>query len=368
MTCCGLLFGLPAAAQTAQPQTNIYAKFRDDINKNVVTIISSEPKGGFVFSAHDIAAVFERKTDMRVIPMVGQGGAQNVKDVLYLRGVDMGIMHPHVIKYYDQNGLIGPEVAKRIAYITLLFTDELHVVVRPEIKSFDDLRGKRINFSNNGSSTQIAMRLIFKAMKMKVEELNMGQADAFEMMKRGELDATTCACSKPLRSVRTPLTGSGFKFLTVPHTNELKDVFLPGSLTSSDYPELIPAGQNIDTIAIQTILGVYNWKSTTTPRYRKISDFVRTFFDNVEEFGKRPRQPQWRPIDVAANIKGLQRFGPAQDWLAKRATTVATKLKPASGTPSAQRQAASAAPSSPADQAKLFRQFLNWVKQQPQRQ
>lgn len=354
----------PVVAQTSAPQSRL-SSYRDEANKNVVTIISGNPNGGFLYTAHDIAAVMDKNSDIRVIPLVGKGGAQNVKDVLYLKGIDMGIMHPHVIKYFKQTGEAGPNIDRRIAYITTLFADELHVVARPEIKSFADLRGKRVNFSNSGSGTQISMRLIFQALGMKVEEFNMGQTDAFEMMKRGELDATTCTCAKPLRSVRSLTADIGFKLLEVPYSPELEDAFLPGELVHKDYPALIPEGQSVSTISVQTVLGVYNWRTRTTERYQRVSNFVEKFFDNINEFHKPPRQPKWKSINIAARVKGMVRFPPAEEWLqrtvASRNAVSGLKVDPRL----ARRQAARVAPASPAEQEKLFKQFLKWVQRQP---
>lgn len=365
-----LILAILVSAGSSQAQTQDTGGsgtgYRDQINDNVVTIISGNPNGGFLYTAYDIAAVLERTSNIRVIPFVGKGGGQNVKDVLYLKGVDMGIMHPHVIRYFNETGEVGPNIDQRIAYITTLFTDELHVVTRPDIKSFKDLEGKRINFSNAGSGTQISMRLIFKALGMKVQEFNMGQGDAFELMKQGKLDATTCTCAKPLRSVRGLTKDSGFKLLPVPYTAELEDTFLPGLLTHKDYPELIPAGQSVHTIAVQTILGVYNWKTKTTERYKRVSRFVDEFFSNIQEFHKPPRQPKWKSINLAANVNGMIRFAPAQEWLdlnasQSRLSTTAVKID----RNLAREQAARAAPASPAEQEKLFRQFLKWVEGRP---
>lgn len=372
----GLVFAyvFGAAAQTTNSPDSASVR-RDTINKNVVTIISGNPNGGFLYTAYDIATVLERGSDIRVLPVVGLGGAQNVKDVLYLKGIDMGIMHPHVIKYFKQTGEVGANIDKRIAYITTLFTDELHVVARPEIKSFDDLRGKRVNFSNLGSGTQISMRLIFQALGMKVEEVNLGHTDAFEMMKRGELDATACTCAKPLRSVQALKNETGFKLLSVPYTAELEDAFYPGVLTSQDYPELIPPDEKVNTIAVQTILGVYNWQTTTTERYQRVARFVEAFFDRFDELRKPPRQPKWRSINIAANVKGLQRFPPAQAWLERRATgarptSARVKVDRKLARRKAPRRPAPtsppATPTSPNEQELLFNQFLKWVQGQPQ--
>ena len=201
---------------------------------------------------------------------------------------------------------------------------------------------------------------------MQVEEVNLGQADAYEMMKRGELDATTCTCPKPLRSIRNLPKEAGFKFLQVPYAPELEETFLPAVLTSVDYPNLIAQGEQIETIAVQSILGVYNWRTTTTARYKKIAKFVRLFFDNIDEFRQPPRQPKWRSLNIAAKVKGLKRFPPAQQWLEQRATAARSRQTLTSARlPRRQPGSDSSQALNTNEQEQLFKQFLNWVERQP---
>jgi TRAP-type uncharacterized transport system substrate-binding protein len=342
------------------------------LNANTVTIISGNPNGGFLYTAYDMSAVLDRGkasgwSELRVLPVVGKGGAQNIKDVLYLKGIDMGIMHPHIIRYYQETGELGPSIDKRIAYITSLFPDELHLVVNQDINSLEDLRGKTVNFSDVGSGTQLSMKIMFKILKLDVQEANVGQTDAFEAMKRGEMVATTCTCVKPLRSVGSIKPDSGMKLLPVPYTRELEEYFLPGKLTHEDYPNLIGKDQDIQTISVQTILGVYNWPRDTD-RYRRVASFVEAFFDNLEKFHQPPRQPKWKGVNIAASVKGLQRFPAAQEWLDRKAVEDKQRRTTVAIDPSFVRaQAAKAAPNNPAEQERLFQQFMEWAKGRPTR-
>lgn len=355
-----------ALAQAEQAPRN---QLREEINENVVSIISGNPNGGFLYTAYDIAAVLEYNSDVRVLPIVGQGGAQNIRDVLYLKGIDMGIVHPHIISYYKRTGELGPNIDRRIAYITPLFADELHVIASDKIESFADLNGKRVNFSNVGSGTQLTVKVIFDLLNMQAEEVNVGQTDAFEMIKRGELDATLCTCAKPLRSVASIKPGDGLKLLPVPYPPELEEEFLPGFLSHSDYPALIPEGTDIETIAVQTVLAVFNW-STVNPRTVAIEKFIDAFFSNISKFHEPPRNPKWRSVNIAADVRTMQRFAPAQAWLdanMPKLTTASTSAT-AAEVPSAiderlaRRQAEAAAPGDPEMQRRLFDEFMAWMK------
>ena len=54
----------------------------------------------------------------------------------------------------------------------------MHLVVRADsgIESIEQLAGKKVNFSDIGSGTQLSTRDVFDRLKIKAEEVNMGQA------------------------------------------------------------------------------------------------------------------------------------------------------------------------------------------------
>src|SRR4051812_19916211 len=73
----------PAAIQSLREDV------RSRMNENVVTIMAGSPTGTDLSTADEIARVVDDGDDLRVLPIVGKGAAQSVKDVMFLRGVDM---------------------------------------------------------------------------------------------------------------------------------------------------------------------------------------------------------------------------------------------------------------------------------------
>jgi hypothetical protein len=190
----------------------------------------------------------------------------------------------------------------------------------------------------------------------------MGQVDAFEALRKGEIAATVLIAGKPTGSGRTLKAADGFRLLPVPYPKVLQDDFLPAVLTNEDYPTLIEPGQQVDTIAVSAVLFAYNWPKGSE-RYRRIETFVNAFFPKLAEFQKKPRHPKWKEANLAAVLPGWNRFEAAEEWLQKNRPTVQTK--PASPAERAQfdefvatRQTASAF--APEDREKLFQEFLKW--------
>ena len=61
------------------------------INANTVAIVSGNINGTYLLIAYDLSAVLDDGDEFRILPIVGKGGGQNLRDVRFLKGVDLGI-------------------------------------------------------------------------------------------------------------------------------------------------------------------------------------------------------------------------------------------------------------------------------------
>ena len=351
----------PALAPAARP-----AALTDQLNQNTVTVISGNPNGTYLYLAYDMSAVLDDGNDLRVLPVIGKGGYQNVMDVLHLKGVDLCITQANIMSYLKKTGEFGANIEAWLAYIARLYNEEMHVLVGPGIKSLQDLNGKKVNFSDVGSGTQFSTRLIFELLGIKAQEINVGQADGYQMVKSGEIAATVLIAGKPTGSFGKFKLEPGMTLLPVPYTQALEQDYLPTKLTNDDYPNLIPKGSAVDTIAIPSVLAVYNW-SRETDRYRRVAKFVDAFFTKFPEFQKPPRHGKWKEANLTATLKGWRRFPAADEWLTKNPERPARAASMTIDPAIVRAQAAKAAPNDPAEQERLFQQFMEWAKTQPRR-
>ncbi len=340
---------------------NVRENFRVRMNENVVTIMAGSPTGTDLGIIQDIASVLDDCDKLRVLPIVGKGPEQNIKDVLFLRGVDMGVTQANLLKHFDKTGELGPNLKGRIAYIAKLFNQEMHVVVRSNVNDIRELNGKYVNFGTEGSGAEITGRLVFEALGVDAQEVHLNDADAIEKLKAGDIDATVTVTGKPA-PILASLNDTGLKLLPVPYAKGLEDEYYPATLTHDDYPELVPPGERVDTVSVCAVLVSFNWPGDSV-RYAKIAKFVDRFFANFDSFLKSPRHPKWREVNFAATLEGWQRSPLAQSWIdrAKAATTDSASrshfdafLAQASGTRDT--------PISDAERAELFRAFIQWNK------
>lgn len=347
----------------AGPDTGRLAALTEKVNLNTVTVVSGNPNGTYLYLAYDLSAVLDDGDEFRVLPIIGKGGYQNVIDVLHLRGVDLGITQSNIMTYLKRTGELGPNIDQRLAYIAKLYNEEMHILAGSGITRVQDLNGKKCNFSDVGSGTQFSARLIFELLGIKCEEVNVGQADGYQMVKSGEIQATILIAGKPTGAFSRFKIEPGMSLLSVPYTEALEQDYFPAKLTHDDYPNLIEKGKTVDTVAVGAVLAAYNWQRDTD-RYRRVATFVEQFFRRFPEFQKLPRHPKWRETNLSASLRAWRRFPAAEEWLAKPPPPpVNVAIDPSV----VRAQAAKAAPHDPAQQEKLFRDFMEWHRSQQQK-
>jgi TRAP transporter TAXI family solute receptor len=345
-------------------------KLGHSLNQTTVGIISGNLNGTYLSIAYDMSAVLENSELVRVLPIIGAGGGANIRDVRYLKGIDLGITQSVLLNRYKRTNEIG-SIDDKIVYIAKLFNEEMHLIVRSDsgIESIEQLAGKKVNFSDIGSGSQLSNQEIFNRLNIKVTEVNMGQADGFEALRKGEIAATILIAGKPTGSTRTLRSTDGFKILPVAYSKQLQEDFLPAVLTHEDYPNLIEPGRKVDTVAVSAVLIAYNWDKGTD-RYQRLGKFVEAFFPKLAEFQKKPRHPKWKETNLAATLPGWKRFDAAEEWLNKnRLPAVSNERQQFDAYLTAQRGAAPGGASAfaPQERERLFEDFLRW-KQARERQ
>jgi uncharacterized protein len=339
-----------APASEAKRAPRLEEQWKEKLNANTVAIIAGSPEDTYLDITHDLAVVLNDE-NLRILPIVGMGGAQNIRDVLYLKGIDIGITSSQMLRYFASTGELSSALDQRLNYITRLYPEEMHVVAGRNIKKLEDLNGKKVNFSDPGSSTQISARDVFGLLSVSVEEVNMSQADAIAAVKKGEIAATVVISGKPAVVLERISASDNLHLVEVPYTRTLENIYLSAQLEQNLYPNLIDAGQTVQTVAVDSVLITNNWQPASD-RYRRVARFVEALFSHFSDLQKPPRHPKWLEVDLAKELPGWQRFPAAQDWLQQaKFDEFRSKYQASSGTPVS---------NNPADKQRLFREFLEW--------
>src|SRR5215471_6308521 len=291
------------------------AQTKQALNANTVTLISGTIGGTYVQFGADLASVLDDGNKLRVLPIVGRGSVQSVADILFLQGVDLGIVRSDTLDYLERKGF-AKDIKKQFTYVTKLYNEEVQVIAPKSVQSLKDLEGKRVSVDLPNGGTFVTAHTVFERIGVRPQFYYIEQRIAMEKLIKGELDAVIVAGGKPYKSVSNFKNDGRFHLASVEWAKPLQNDYLPATLTSKDYPNLIAEGQTVETIAVPAVLAAYNW-APNTERYRKLSQFVDAFFTKFPTFQKPPFHPKWKEVSLSAPLAGWNRFPAAQQWLDK---------------------------------------------------
>jgi len=310
------LRSVPADAQTvAERRPLTYEQQQDKMNAWTVGLAAGLIEGAPLRLAAEMARVVDDGSNLHVLPIVTRGATENLNSLLYLRGVDLAIINSDALEEYKVE---FPEIRKHVTYLLNLFPSELHIFVRPEIRSLQDLAGKKVNFNTQGTAAAYTGPLIFSRLGIDIDKTFIPHPVALQQMRKGEMAAVVFITSKPVDAFLRGQWEPGFKFLPVTYDSKLEDYYLPATLEASDYPALIKQGERIPTIAVPTALVSYNWPLNSN-RYLRVARFGEYLFTRIDRLQGAGFDPKWKTVNLAATVPGLTRFPAAQEWLERQA-------------------------------------------------
>jgi TRAP-type uncharacterized transport system substrate-binding protein len=319
--------------------------------------------GTYMRFADELGKILDDGDKLRVLPVVSYGAASNLDDLLYLRGIDIAVTQSDVFEYFRTERKT-PNLQNRVHYILRLPIAELHVLAKTDIRSLEDLRGKKVNFGPAGSGSSLTGTIVFQRLGVQVEQVLIDQQTALQKLQSGEVAALVRVVGKPVEFFTRIPPNSGLHLVPIPFTKTFADYYTLGEFETKDYPSLTPDGQTVDTIAVPAVLAVFNWPRGSD-RYRRIERFTEQLFTHWDKFLAAPRHPKWRDVNLGGTVPGWTRhiiaeqmlerfFGPsrsAQEDIKRDFQVFLNRF-------------ATGAARNQTDRDALFRQFLQWREQQ----
>ena len=349
-----LMLGLASTFGVVQAQTPpapraTESEARAKANEWTVGLAAGLPEDTFLPFAAEIARNLNEGGNLRVLPLATPGATNNIKDLLFLKGIDLALTQTDVHYHLRTVEKIN-QIEKRVHYIAALYLSEVHLVVRPEIKSIQDLAGKKVGFNVQGAGPTVTAPIIFQRLNVAVDPVYVSNVQALAMMQSGELAGLVHIVAKPNSLISGFANDAGFKLLGIPF-DKFRELYVPAELTAADYPNFLKPGQKVDTVAVQAVLAVLD-RTASNDRARRVKRFVDMFVDRFDRFKGLGYQPAWKDVSLTAQVPGWIRFEPALERLQQEAR----KSRGAD---------TRASLVSPAEQERMFQRFMESLKKQP---
>jgi TRAP-type uncharacterized transport system substrate-binding protein len=258
----------------------------------------------------------------------------------------------------------GAEATNRFQYVARLYTTEIHVVAPTAVTDLRQLSGKDVAVDVAGSAT---VHRVFDRLGIAASFSDTDLPGALDKLKNGASDAAIIVGGRSIAEL-TMLESGNFHFVAVPYEASLQQLYYPARLTDRDYPNLIAPGEGVDTVAVGTVLAVFD-AIPGSVHYQKLAQATEALFDHFEALLKSPRHPKWREVNLAARLPEWSRFQAAEDWLGRNGTASiapAAQVISAGNPPALAPSGDSSSIANPTDvvpnQEQLFKDFLTWKR------
>jgi TRAP-type uncharacterized transport system substrate-binding protein len=314
----------PVLAQSPKPVVS-YEEKKRQANDIAVTVMVSGLSCTCARFTEDIRNVVNDlgPDGVRILPILGVGGLQNVNDVLFLKNIDMAVVDEDNLRLLKKKDpVLYANVEQRVQYITKLYNSEFQVLARNDVKSYDDLRGRKVNFNLKDSQTEVTADTVFNALNIQTQRSYYDNDEALKRLISGDISAMIILTGAPQAMFAKVKKEDGVHFLPLDQESlpnhqlgELFASYLPADLTHEHYPNLIAEGTTVPTVANRALLVAYTWPQNS-PRYNKVAKFIDAFFSKIDQFNNPSRHPKWREVNLSAEMPGWTRFQPAAEWLA----------------------------------------------------
>ncbi|MBV8848327.1 MAG: hypothetical protein JOZ16_01945 [Methylobacteriaceae bacterium] len=344
---------MPPVRQTAASPAPV------DNGRAVVSLVASGAGSTSARIASDIASVLDSGS-LRVVPIIGKGTLADLRDLGNSGLGDVALLQSDALANLPREE--RQALSERLSYVARLYNEEVHVLAGGDVSDLRQLAGQKVNIGPEGSSTSFTAKLIFDRLGIAPNYVRIDQATALSQLKSGDIAATVMVGGRPIKAL-TDFAGEGrFRLLPIPYEAALQDSYLPAKLASTDYGDLIAAGEPIPTVAVGILLATID-APEGSPRYKRVQRFSEALFSNFQALRDPARHPKWREVNMAAKVSGWTRFRPSQDWLEGRKGIAEAR---SAGAVPAATPAGEVAPSgveSDDAQQKLYQEYREWKRQ-----
>ena len=251
--------------------------------------------------------------DVRVYP--SKGSIENLYAVYQRPATQLGIVQADVLAFVTrlQSDPVLSQVIKKTRMVFPLYNEEVHLLARHGIASFEDLADRRVAVGRTGSGTYLTVRLLFKVSEITPREMvPIDTAEALAELKAGRIDAMFYVAGYPVKLLAEQVTeAEGLTLLPVTHKS-----------VTEFYPQTeIPAqtyrwqATPVSTVAVKAVLVSFDFRHKNCEAVGRLAQLISTNVDWLISNG----HPKWKAVELDAPLKGWQQYDCVSKYARKSA-------------------------------------------------
>jgi uncharacterized protein len=287
-----------------------------------IGVITGSDKGTYYQFGLNLQTL-AKPNGMTVTVHNSKGSVENIYAVYQRPGVQVGIVQSDVLAFVArvQSDPTLQRIAKKIKMVFPLYNEEIHLVARSAIASFDELANKRVAIGREGSGTYLTARLLFKVSEVAPREMVPIDTDeALAELKAGRIDAMFFVAGYPVRLLSEGVTAADDLRL-VPITNKDIAEFYPRvAIPSNTYAWQREA---VETVAVKAVLVSFDYRRSDCEAVGKFAQLLATNLDWLKKNGHQ----KWTAVDLDFALKGWEQYDCVRKYLRPTVAKVSAPQK-----------------------------------------
>ncbi len=210
----------------------------------------------------------------------------------------------------EENNQIAKDLVNNLRVVRPLYNEEIHILSKANsnIKTFADLKGKKISVGPKKSGTSMTSMLLYKELfgkeltNYKFQKFD----DALLDLEKGKVDAIVKVAGQPVSRLNKEMDSSASNFIRLLSYDERNSnhnavtSYYTTEIKSDSYPWL---NNFVPTLSTKAYLITFNYQ--TNPTKRNIKAFVKALDDNIATLlreratrANNTPHPKWKRVSV----------------------------------------------------------------------
>jgi len=295
-----LLLTLPGASTTASGESI------------AMGIVTGGPRGTYYQFGLNLKSLLARDNiELRVDNT--SGSVENVYAVYQKPNTQLGIVQSDVLAFITkvQDDPVLKRIAQKTKLVFPLYNEEIHLVGKRDIQSFDYLTGKRVAIGKEGSGTYLTVRLLFLVSGVEpAAMLPIGTDEALAQLKAGKIDAMFYVAGYPVKLFSENLSAQDGLSLVPILNKSILEFYPQGMIPADTYAWQSTA---VRTAAVKAALVSYDFR-----RYHceNVGRVAQRIYENLNWL-KQNGHSKWKSVDLNYDLKGWEQYDCVQKALAE---------------------------------------------------
>jgi len=240
-----------------------------------------------------------RKNKFDVTVRTSEGAGENLINVLKHDDLHLGFVQSDSLLYLAMKSKKNDDlkrqydtIREKSRVVTILNTEEIHVIGRKDITAFRELQHKKIAIGTGKSGSSTTAILLSTLLDVKYKDVMTQSADrALEALKMGEVDAMIFVAGAPVDLLKSIKPSDGLHLIpfSAPSRGKVAQLYQPATIEAGTYEWQKKA---VETLSVRTVLMAYDFKGETCD---KIGRFAQLLKKNIRSLKRRGHE-KWQEV------------------------------------------------------------------------